>query len=277
MSHIVQFDRARSPHRVSRQVHEMGDGLRMVRDTPLAPQFRTTHMLNSFILTSRLYYQYKEERTSACTATIHAIIHLPTEIWNCGPAWVHWAFVMEREVQWCKAQVRNSRKEPFAHLTRKELHREQIRTITLRFDLEDELDIRKRVKGDRDGPKGTTYNSCTYWPCYLTVLNPLCADDDYEFLLPSKRNVQLTDNMREEIAQFVVANHDPSLPVISEAQAMRCVPRDGVKWGKMTVNGERITASWVYRSEKYQRRANYIRVGVSYDQKHVIVANTCVQ
>jgi len=75
----------------------------------------------------------------------------------------------------------------------------------------------------------------------------------------------------------VVANHDPSLPVISEAEVMRCVPRDGVKWGKMTVNGEWITASWVYRSEKYQRCANYIRVGVSYDQKHVIIANTCVQ
>jgi len=79
----------------------------------------------------RLYYQYKEERTSACTATIHAIIHLPTELWNCGPAWAHWAFVMEREVQWCKSQIRDSRKEPFAHLMRKELHREQIRTIML--------------------------------------------------------------------------------------------------------------------------------------------------
>ena len=115
----------------------------------------------------RLHYQYKEERTSACTATVHAIIHLPTDLWNCGPAWVHWAFVMEREVQWCKAQVRDSRKEPFAHLMRKELHREQIRTIMLCFDLENELDIRKRVKGDTDGPKGMTYESCMYQPYML--------------------------------------------------------------------------------------------------------------
>ena len=125
------------------------------------------HSLNSgphanfFILTSRLYYQYKEEQTSACTVTIHAIIHLPTDLWNCGSVWVHWAFVMEREVQWCKSQIRDSRKEPFTHLTCKELHREQIRTITLCFDLETELDIQKRVKGE-DSSKGTTYDSCTY-------------------------------------------------------------------------------------------------------------------
>ena len=74
---------------------------------------------------------------------------------------------MEREIQWCKSQIRDSRKEPFAHLTRKELHREQIRTIMLRFDLENELDIRKCVKGDMGVPKGTTYDSCTYQPRYI--------------------------------------------------------------------------------------------------------------
>ena len=201
----------------------------------------------------RLYYQYKEERTSACTATVHAIIHLPTDLWNCGPAWVHWAFVMEREVQWCKSQVRDSRKEPFAHLTRKELHREQIRTIMLRFDLESELDIRKQVKGDRDDPKRMTYDSY----------------DDYAFLPPSKRTVQLRDDMREEVAQFVIANRSPELPDITVLDAMRCVPRDGVKWGKMTVNRERITASWAYSSEKYQRRANYVWYHVLYPGQDV--------
>ena len=50
---------------------------------------------------------------------------------------------------------------------------------------------------------------------------------------------------------------------------MRCVPRDGTKWGKMTVNGERITASWVYRSDKYQRWANYIRYHVLLPEQDV--------
>lgn len=68
--------------------------------------------------------------------------------------------------------------------------------------------------------------------------------------------------MREEVAQFVVANRDPDCPEITVQEAMRCVPRDGVKWGKMTVNGERIIASWAYRREKYQRRANYVRYHV---------------
>ena len=102
------------------------------------------------------------------------------------------------------------------------------------------------------------------------------ADDDYELLPPSKQTVQLTDNMREEIAQFVIANCDHDLPEITVLEAMRCVPRDGVKWGKLTINGERITASWAYHSERYQRRANYIRVRFSYHQIHAIVANTCM-
>lgn len=50
---------------------------------------------------------------------------------------------------------------------RKGLHREQICTIMLQFDLENELDIQKRVKGDKDSPKGTTYNLCTYQSCYI--------------------------------------------------------------------------------------------------------------
>lgn len=87
-------------------------------------------------------------------------------------------------------------------------------------------------------------------------------DDDYEFMPPSKHTVQLRDDMREEVAQFVVANRDPELPEITVLEAMRCVPRDGVKWGKMAINGERITASWAYHSEKYQRRANYVRYHV---------------
>jgi len=210
----------------------------------------------------QLYYQYKEERTSACTATVHTIIHLPTDLWNCGPVWTHWAFVMEREVQWCKAQIRDSRKEPFAHLSCKELHRKQIRTIMLRFDLENKLDIRKPVKGDRDSPKGMTYDSCMYRPYVTFDQAQSAADDDYEFVPPSKRTVQLVDDMREEVAQFVVANRDPVLPYISVLKAMCCVPRDGVKWGKMTVNGERITASWAYSREKDQRQANYVRYHV---------------
>ena len=94
-----------------------------------------------------------------------------------------------------------------------------------------------------------------YVPAIYVIIDHTeqAADDDYEFLPPSKQTVQLTDDMREEVAQFVVANHDPELPKITVLEAMRCVPRDGVKWGKMTVNGERITASWAYRSEKYQR------------------------
>lgn len=83
--------------------------------------------------------------------------------------------------------------------------------------------------------------------------------------------------MREEVAQFVVANRDPELSAITVVEAMRCVPRDGVMWGKMTVNGERITASWAYRKEKYQRRANYVRVRGYCHQKHFSVTDTCIR
>jgi hypothetical protein len=86
------------------------------------------------------------------------------------------------------------------------------------------------------------------------------TDPDYKFLAPSKQNVQLRNSMREEIAQLVVASHHPNLPEIIEAEAMCCVPRDGIKWGKMTVNNEWITASWAYHSENFQCQANYVRV-----------------
>ena len=141
------------------------NGLRMVREVPVC------HSLNSgpqahFFLFSHLDYTTNTKRNEPRHAQ-QQIIHLPTDLWNCGPAQVHWAFAMEREVQWCQSQIRDSRKEPFAHLTRKELHHEQLHTIMLHFDLENELDIRKRVRGDRDGPKGMTYDSCTYQLCYI--------------------------------------------------------------------------------------------------------------
>ena len=97
---------------------------------------------------------------------------------------------------------------------------------------------------------------------YGVALRPADADDNYEFMLPSKQTVQLMDNMREEVVQFIVANRKPKLPEITVQEAMHCVPRDGVKWGKMTINGEQITASWAYCREKYQRQANYVRYHV---------------
>ena len=55
---------------------------------------------------------------------------------------------------------------------------------------------------------------------YWTRLNGLHADD-YEIFPPSKRTVQLSDDMREEVAQFVVANRNPELPAITVFEAMR--------------------------------------------------------
>ena len=209
--------------------------------------------------------------------TVHTIIHLLADIWNCGPAWVHWVFMMEQEVQWCKTQVRDSQKEPFAHLTCKVLHHEQIQTITLHFNLENELDIQKQVKGDRDGPKGMTYESCMYHPYVVTGWTQLATDNDYEFLPPSRWTIQLTDSMQEEVAQFVVVNCDAVLPNISVAMAMCCVPRDGVKWGKMTVNGERITASWAYQRDTNQRCANYVRYHVLFTRARCTTPNHSLQ
>ena len=61
----------------------------------------------------------------------------------------------------------SAHKEHFAHLMHKELHCEQIHAIMLHFDLENELDIQKQVKGDRDHPKGMIYGSCMYQPYML--------------------------------------------------------------------------------------------------------------
>ena len=64
------------------------------------PAVRPRSLLLTFlkrVLTVRNLLLTLPMRVSAVrsTATTHAIIHLPTDLWNCGPAWAHWAFVME--------------------------------------------------------------------------------------------------------------------------------------------------------------------------------------
>ena len=100
------------------------------------------------------------------------------------------------------------------------------------------LKLAQRVSGRKNR---NVYDSCTYWSYILYFIR---LNGPQMTTMSFSRTVRLGDNMREEVAQFVVANHYPELPDITELKAMRRVPRDGVKWGKMTVNGERITASW---------------------------------
>ncbi|KAF8586141.1 hypothetical protein K439DRAFT_1341652 [Ramaria rubella] len=44
---------------------------------------------------NRWYYRYEEKHLPACLFYVHALLHVPTYIHLCGPAWTAWAFPME--------------------------------------------------------------------------------------------------------------------------------------------------------------------------------------
>ncbi|ODQ50786.1 hypothetical protein SAICODRAFT_61265, partial [Saitoella complicata NRRL Y-17804] len=43
-----------------------------------------------------LYYQYDYNRLSVCPSSIHMLLHVGDSMEWLGPAWVYWAFPMER-------------------------------------------------------------------------------------------------------------------------------------------------------------------------------------
>lgn len=86
----------------------------------------------------RLYYQYADDRLSACPVTIHSLLHIADGIEYMGPVWVYWAFAMER---FCGKMARNikSRRFPYANLDNRILTQAQLTCVLQRYNLDDTL------------------------------------------------------------------------------------------------------------------------------------------
>ncbi|KAB5591318.1 hypothetical protein CTheo_5234 [Ceratobasidium theobromae] len=80
------------------------------------------------------YYQYSADRISACTLTIHALLHLPYYLRKTGPLWASWAFVMERFCGHLLPAVKN-RIRPYDHLDNYVQRRAQMRVVSLVHNL----------------------------------------------------------------------------------------------------------------------------------------------
>ena len=55
------------------------------------------NLVQRFVKTfESLYYQGDPKKLPVCTINVHSLVHLPTYVQDCGPAWGWWQFAMER-------------------------------------------------------------------------------------------------------------------------------------------------------------------------------------
>ena len=64
----------------------------------------------------RLYYKHDPTWLSACTLTIHALLHIGWGIRAAGPVWIYWAFPMEWHCNTLLQSIR-SRHHPYASIS----------------------------------------------------------------------------------------------------------------------------------------------------------------
>lgn len=109
----------------------------------------------------RYYYQYEEDRLSACPLTIHGLLHVPDDIRFCGPFWTTWTFWVERYCGFLQGGLK-SKRFPFANLNNRILHHAYLEQLGARFDLEDELSNAAHLKGEISRFEHV-YQDCEYF------------------------------------------------------------------------------------------------------------------
>ena len=90
------------------------------------------------MINSRYYYQYSEERLSACPLTIHGLLHVADDIRFCGPSWTTWTFFMECFIGYLKP-VLHSKSQPWSNLNEHVKKLAYLAQLSCRYDLDDEL------------------------------------------------------------------------------------------------------------------------------------------
>lgn len=93
-----------------------------------------------------MYYQYQPDRVSACTVTLHALLHIPDYIEATGPVWATWAFPTERYCGSLTPAVK-SRRFPFSSIDRRVTELAQLTQIKMFHRLHQELSFRTPKDG----------------------------------------------------------------------------------------------------------------------------------
>ncbi|KAJ3525650.1 hypothetical protein NMY22_g10485 [Coprinellus aureogranulatus] len=197
----------------------------------------------------RLYYQYKDERISACPLTIHALLHIADGIEFMGPVWVYWAFGMER---YCGklARMIKSRRFPFANLDNQVLTQSQLQCIASHHNIHQEIALRPPPESDA----GTIIVGPEYPDCRL--LTPARAFD-----LSAPANSALKKLIAASlVTRFCTLQGDI---VLSRANALKLLDKtEAIVYGRLkkTDGGDIMFASKVAISNMEDRRdATFVR------------------
>ena len=86
----------------------------------------------------RYYYQYQESHLSACPAVLHGMLHIPQNIYECGPVWTTWTFHLERFCGILQGALR-SQSQPWANLNNRITQLAYLGQLGACYNLEDEL------------------------------------------------------------------------------------------------------------------------------------------
>ncbi|CAE6478594.1 unnamed protein product, partial [Rhizoctonia solani] len=91
----------------------------------------------------KLYFQFKAERLSVCTSTVHALLHVADGIEAMGPVWCYWAYPMERYCGSLLPAIR-SRRHPFANIDRRVQDLAMLYHIQQLYHIDLDLSSRRR-------------------------------------------------------------------------------------------------------------------------------------
>ncbi|KAE9390937.1 hypothetical protein BT96DRAFT_1001778 [Gymnopus androsaceus JB14] len=191
----------------------------------------------------RLYFRYDISRLSACTLTVHIILHIPDDILFCGPSWATWTFFGERFCGILQTIVA-SRSLPYANLTNRLVYSAYLAQIICRYDLSDALALPNELDDDDDE---------------LMSKNERCYDDyPLSILRPPHQSYQPSNDEYSRIIRYFKE-------VTGKAQAdlQRNLPRTSFSesWGKVCIGsgGDSIRCAKVLGKSANERNNSFVR------------------
>ncbi|KII89568.1 hypothetical protein PLICRDRAFT_84231, partial [Plicaturopsis crispa FD-325 SS-3] len=190
----------------------------------------------------RYYYQYREDRLSACPLVIHGLLHVADDIAYCAPSWATWCFGLERMCGFLGSGLK-SRSQPWANLRNRVLRRAYLGQLAARYDLADEL----------SAVASTRFLSMVLspWPDEHHPADPVSA-----LRFPYIAVFTPDNPLREKIASYFcqVIGH-------SKALVKAKLPVNMPVWGKVRIlhGGDSIRSTV---SERGKRNASYVRYEV---------------
>jgi hypothetical protein len=131
---------------------------------------------------SRLYYMNNLDRLSACTLTIHALLHIADAIEAMGPVWAAWAFPTERGCGRIQRSVKGKR-FLYSSIDKYVLQESQLAIVKLKYAfMMAELALKSKSK-----EKGQEVGNCTCTlppsPSFMPHLHRHLVDIQFRRLL----------------------------------------------------------------------------------------------